>query len=199
LPMLAMALVLRLLVMLIELLLALVCLITGKLASNHRLEQAAGNWLARAERTLSGEYFWRRSMVELRGPPAPPEVEYRGALPPSEALPLVVAAGINGALVLRDAEVPEFRAVLVSGETIVVSIEVGALVLPENTTLEASAAAAQSPLLRETRRASVPGATPITLQGGEWSESDQGAGYRAPMEPRTLRGTEARPLLLVMG
>lgn len=198
LPMLAVELALRLVVTTLSLLVAAGCFIAGAIARSRRIEAAARNWLARAEQVLNGEYFWRRSMVELLAPPALSEVEYRGALLPSGDLRALVAIGKHGALALSDADVPPFNVVLASGETIVVSIETGTLSVAE-AEIGAEDAGPVLPLLPETRAWQVAAASSVTLQGGEWSESDQGAGYRAPLEPRTLRGTLDRPLVASIG
>lgn len=72
---------------------------------------------------LNGEYFWRRSMVEQAALPAFDVAQYKAALPPSAERRVLVATGRHGALALRDAELPVFQVILVSGEIIAVCIE----------------------------------------------------------------------------
>ena len=197
-PMLAIELLFRLFVTVLSLLAALGAFVAGKLVRRRRLVVAARDWVARAEQVLNGEYFWRRSMVELREPPVLSELLLKGALLPSAELCVLVARGKHGALTLGDAAAPAFHVVLASGETVIVSIETGALSAP-NVAAAASQATVDSPFFPETEALRIAGASSVVLEGGEWSESDQGAGYRAPLEPRTLRGTPERPLLVSFG
>ena len=193
LPILAAALLFRLLLMSVELLIALACYVAGAIAGSESLRAAASSWVCRAERALSGEYFWRRTLVALRSPAYLRAAECFGALPPSMALRLLVTAGKHGALELRDAEVPPFRVVLSSGELVSVVVDAGVVSFREPRLLP-SPEKARSPLFLETQQIEVPAAACVSLTGGEWSDNPEGSSYRDRLEPRTLRGTAARPI-----
>jgi hypothetical protein len=152
---------------------------------------AASSWVCRAERALSGEYLAANAgRAAVTGVPA------RGGMlvfPPSTALRLLVTAGKHGALELRDAEVPPFRVVLSSGELVSVVVDAGVVSFREPRLLP-SPEKARSPLFLETQQIEVPAAACVSLTGGEWSDNPEGSSYRDRLEPRTLRGTAARPI-----
>ena len=196
LPVLALELLLRLALGLIELLIALACTIAGKVTGSHRLAMAARDWLVRASCVFNGRYWWSRTTFQLRALPEGTYAEHAGTLSPSADLVVLISEGIHGRLDLSDAELPIFEVVLATGETIAVSVEAGALSLTRPT-VEASASTAISPLFGETRAIRISATSNVVLRGGEWQSGDPPAGYRQQIEPRMLRGTPASPLEVV--
>ena len=132
-------------------------------------------------------------MVALRTPAYRDEAKQRGTLPPSQTLRVLVTTGKLGALELCDGELPPFRVVLSSGETIAVAVYAGVISFRAREPAP-SAEKAISHLFQETRQIDLGGAEEVTLAGGEWSESEDAAGYRDQLTPRNLRGTPLCPL-----
>jgi len=195
---LAFELILRVLVALIDLLIAGGCSIVGWIRDSDGPRAAASDWIVRADRALNGLYWYWRPAVELRAVSVSEGEGEKGTLPPAGDLIVLVSRGKRGTLRLRDAELPEFDVVLSSGETIAVSVESGALSFGQPN-IEASERLAVSALFGTTRQIVVRGAASVVLLGGEWGTTEQRADYRASPERRLLRGTTSSPLHVSFG
>lgn len=149
----------------------------------------------RAEAILSGIYFRSGHRAPARDLPRTDDLTTTLVL--REDLVVHWSLGSRGKLSLIDAVVPSFEATLATGETVVVTMDAGAIEL-DATRADETREERSFPLVGDTRRTLLVAGTPIHVARGTWidvtSELAERAGFRDAPTRKRLVGTIETPL-----